>query len=133
MKLMDLSGTEHLLGTFGGRYKGGISCPPSLRGHRADRDLAADVLRAARKKLRKIERIYKAVEELDLVIYANSNADRLSYCNSAMPLLQKHLARWSSHFFKQQKLAKIAVLKEQKLLLLDRRGRNQVFDLRKSL
>ena len=75
MTISERSGQPALLGTHGGRYKGGIQdgAPPE-RGRRADRDLTSDVLRAIRRKWG----LPFETPSVDLVLYANGNANMMA-------------------------------------------------------
>ena len=87
----DFIGTyQGLLGTFGGRYRHGASGGPNTRSHTPERDLTADVLAALIRKRKKIKKHYKPTTKIDVVIYANSNAQRLTYETDYFKILQRN-------------------------------------------
>jgi len=130
MTLSERSGQPALLGTHGGRYKGGIrDGAPHERGRRADRDLTSDVLRAIRRKWgRPFE-----TPSVDLVLYANGNANMMSDFPTFHPLVSSRLDRWSGPISKRGKVRRIAIIKERKLILWDGPERTIVLELRESL
>jgi hypothetical protein len=130
MTLTEQSGKPALLGTHGGRYKGGIcdGAPPE-RGRRADRDLTSDVLRAIR---RKWALPYK-VPGVDLVLYANGNANMMSDFATFLPLVCRCLNRWSAAIINRGKIRRIVIMKEQKLILRDGSGHTTVLKLNEQL
>lgn len=130
MTLSERSGQLALLGTYGGRYEGGIQDgAPFERGRRADRDLTSDVLRAIR---RKWELPYTR-PVVDLVLYANGNANMMSDFPTFRPLVSACLDRWSASIAKKGKLRRIAIMKERKLILWDGKRRVTVLDLHETL
>ena len=130
MTLRERSGEPALLGTYGGRYKGGIrdGAPPD-RGRRADRDLTSDVLKAVRRK-RALP--YKTAK-VDLVLYANGNANMVSDFETFSPLVCRYLNRWGAVSAGHGRLRRIAIMKEPKLMLWDGRDRITVLNLHASL
>lgn len=130
MTLAERSGEPTLLGTYGGRYKGGIrDAGPPDRGRRADRDLTSDVLRAIRRK-RALGYITPAV---DLVLYANGNANMMADFATFLPLVSGRLARWGAALTKGTKIRNLAIMKDRKLILWNASGRTIVIDLHDSL
>jgi len=130
MTISERSGRPALLGTHGGRYKGGIrdGAPPE-RGRRADRDLTSDVLRAIRRKWG----LPFETPSVDLVLYANGNANMMSDFPTFHPLVCSRVDRWSGPIAKRGKVRRIAIIKEPKLILWNGPGRTDVLELRESL
>lgn len=130
MTISERSGQPALLGTHGGRYRGGIrdDAPPE-RGRRADRDLTADVLRAIRRKWG----LPFKTPSVDLVLYANGNANLMSDFPTFHALVCSRVDRWSSTIAKRGKLRRIGIIKEPKLILWDGPRCTSVLELRESL
>lgn len=130
MTISERSGRPALLGTHGGRYKGGIRDDASPeRGRRADRDLTSDVLRAIRRKWG----LPFETPSVDLVLYANGNANMLSDFPTFHPLVCSRVDRWSGLIAMRGKVRRIAIIKEPKLILWNGTGRTDVLVLRESL
>ncbi|MGE0769410.1 MAG: hypothetical protein AB7L90_23465 [Hyphomicrobiaceae bacterium] len=126
MTIQERSGQPALLGTYGGRYRGGIrdDALPE-RGRRADRDLTADVMRAVRRK----RGLSYQTPQVDLVLYANGNANMMADFATFSPLVCQQLDRWSAAVTASGRVRRVAIMKEPKLILWDRPGRPIVMNL----
>lgn len=129
MTLSERSGQPALLGTFGGRYKGGVkdSASPE-RGGIADRDLTSDVLRAVR---RKWGLSYKT-PTVDLLLYANGNSNMMSDFQTFVPLISSRLNHWSKAIAERGSIRRIAIIKGDRLIVWDGPGHARVLLLRES-
>lgn len=130
MTLEERSEQPALLGTFGGRYKGGIrDAAHPERGRRADRDLTSDVLRAVR---RKHGLLYNSAP-VDLLLYANGNASMMADFATFSPLVCQRLNRWSAAVTASGKVRRVAIMKEPKLILWDGPEHTTELNLHESL
>lgn len=108
-----------LLGTFGGRFKGGAS------GDEPERALTADVIRAIRRK--KFKRFRTA--STDLLIYGNSNAVNLIFNEKrAIDMMHKSLQRWDCLFKQGSGLGQVSLILGSKLAF-DIGGTMRLFDV----
>ncbi len=127
MTCSERSGRATPLGAFGGRYRGGIrDGGRQERGRRADRDLTSDVLRAVR---RKWELPY-LTGSVELVLYANGNANLMSDFPTFLPLVVSRLDRLAGSVARRVRLQRIAIMKERKLIVWDGPHRTTVLKVR---
>jgi len=100
--LLARSDTMSLLGTFGGRYKGGAA------GDRPERDWTSDILRAIRRK-RKKSIVLKQDSDRHLIIYPSSNASILIDEADAFEMLRHVVDCWHFSISKMMGQCKVHV------------------------
>lgn len=73
------------------------------------------------------------VPGVDLVLYANGNANMMSDFATFLPLVCRCLNRWSAAIINRGKIRRIVIMKEQKLILWDGSEHTTVLKLNENL
>jgi hypothetical protein len=109
-------------GSYGGRYKSGSF------GFQDERDLAADVIKALRRKRAKANKWSTSISTLDLLLYANGNhwPSEVKYVAA---ILEPLLRRWEGALNKGTSIQRIAVIKGRSLIIWKRSEALQIFEV----